>query len=93
MEHETRDNFIRYDRTYRNLEQVRATGTKILMELQEMIDPNLPLYPNETKDCSWDCSFRDVCLMMDREEYWEEVLQETTVSRQEEKATWRQYLP
>lgn len=93
MEHETRDNFIRYDRTYRNIPQIQATGEKILMEIADMMNPDLPLYPNETKDCSWDCSFRDVCLMMDRNDYWAEYLEESTVSYKEEVATWRNHLP
>jgi hypothetical protein len=38
---------------------------KIIAEVLEMLDPALPLYPNPTKDCSWDCPFKIPCLAMD----------------------------
>lgn len=93
MEHETRDNYIRYDKTYRNRAQIGATGEKILMEIRDMMNPDLPLYPNETKDCHWECSFRDVCLMMDRDDDWSAYLEESTVDYKEEATTWRKHLP
>lgn len=93
LEHETRDNYIRYDKSYRNQHQIAATGQKILMEIEDMMNPDLPLYPNETKDCSWECSFRDVCIMMDRNDHWQEYLEESTIPYVEEATTWRKHLP
>jgi len=87
-----RDDFIRRSRTRRTPEQIRAEGTKILMEVEDMCNPNLPLYPNPTRDCSWDCNLQDICLMMDRDDDWEHQLQEATVQRTEENTEWRQYL-
>lgn len=39
--------------------------------LEEMTNPNLSIYPNSTKDCSWDCSFRDICLAKEEGSDWE----------------------
>lgn len=36
-----------------------------------MIDPDLELFPNPTRDCIWDCPFREACLMEDRGHYQE----------------------
>lgn len=92
-ESKDRDAFIRRDYTVRTPEQIASTGQKILMEAEDMLNMELPLYPNETKDCSWDCSFQDVCIMMDRRDSWNDILLETTVSRSDETDDWREYLP
>ena len=92
MESEDRDNFIRRDRIRKTPEQIANTGAKILLEVEDMINPELAHYPNMTKDCSWDCSFRDVCTMMDRDDDWESLLNETTKERSEERDTWRKHL-
>jgi hypothetical protein len=59
------DRFIRRETLRRNQKQREAEQEKIIQEVLEMLDPNLPLYPNMTKDCSWDCSYRDPCLVKD----------------------------
>lgn len=92
-ESEDRDDFIRRTRTRRNQAQLEAEGTKIMMEGTDMCNPDLPLYPNPTRDCSWDCTFRDICIMVDRDDDWEHSLNDTTIQRKEEMSTWRQHLP
>jgi hypothetical protein len=87
-----RDDFIRRTKTRRTELQQQATGTLILMEAADMCNPDLPLYPNPTRDCSWDCSLQDICLMIDRDDDWESLLQELTVQRTEESGEWRQHL-
>ncbi len=87
-----RDDFIRRARTRRPLIQQQSTGTKILMEGTDMCNPDLPLYPNPHRDCSWDCSLKEVCLMMDRDDDWEFTLNDLTVQRQQEAGEWRNYL-
>jgi hypothetical protein len=87
-----RDDFIRRRRTRRTLEQQQAEGTRILMELEDMLNPDLPLYINQTKDCDWDCAIRDVCVMIERDEDWHSLLDELMISRNEEPENWRQYL-
>ena len=91
-ESEDRDDFIKRTRTRRTEIQQQSEGTKILMEVEDMCNPNLPLYPNPTRDCSWDCSLKDVCLMIDRDDDWAHQLNETTAQRVEESGEWRQHL-
>lgn len=93
IESKDRDDFIRRDYTVRTPQQIAAIGQKILMEAEEMLDHDIPLYPNETKDCSWDCSFQDICIMMDSGDDWEFTLNDTTISRTDETDDWRLYLP
>lgn len=59
------DRFIRRDILRRNPHSRRTEEEKILDEVLDMIDPNLPLYPNPTRDCRWDCPFKDPCIGMD----------------------------
>ena len=87
-----RDDFIKRARTRRTELQLRAEGSKILLELEDMCNPDLPLYPNFTRDCSWDCSFQDACLMMDRDDDWEYHLNDISIQRTEEMGGWRHYL-
>ncbi len=87
-----RDDFIKRGHTRRTDLQLQAEGTKILMEATEMCDPNLPLYTNATRDCNWDCSLRDICIMIDRDDAWSELLHELTIQRVEENKEWRQHL-
>lgn len=93
QESEHRDPFIKRDFITRNEFQLAAQGEKVLMEVEDMLNPNLPLYPNATKDCGWDCSFHDVCVAMDRNDDWEAMLEDTTVNRKEMSDKWRQHLP
>lgn len=62
------DRFIRWDAVLRNKAQKEATYRHIMGELQLALNPNVYLFPNPTRDCIWDCPFRDACLMMDRGE-------------------------
>lgn len=60
------DRFIRWDLVTRTKEQKISTYHHIMAEVKMMIDPDLYLFPNPTRDCIWDCPFRDACIMMDR---------------------------
>ena len=91
-ENEDRDDFIKRTKTRRTEMQMRSEGTKIMMEAQDMCNPDLPLYPNPTRDCSWDCQLQDICLMIDRDDDWDFALNELTVQRTQESGEWRQYL-
>jgi len=62
------DRFIRWDLVHRTRKQKISTYNHIMAEVKMMIDPSLYLFPNPTRDCIWDCPFRDACLMMDRGE-------------------------
>lgn len=59
------DKFIRWDFVQRSREQIISTYNHIMGEARMMINPNLYLFPNPTRDCIWDCPMRDICLAMD----------------------------
>ncbi len=59
------DRFIRRDVFYRNPTQIVAETIKMAAEAQDMLDPKLPLYPNPTRDCAFDCAFRQPCIERD----------------------------
>lgn len=59
------DRFVRWDMVQRTIPQKIATYNHIIAEVKHMLSPNLYLYPNPTRDCIWDCEFRDACIAMD----------------------------
>jgi len=70
VETENGNAFIRYDWVPRNEHAKMETYMNIIAEGKEILNPNLPLYPNPTKDCSWDCPFQDICLAMEEGADW-----------------------
>ncbi len=92
-ETENADRFIRRDYIARNEQQSASESVKILLECEDMLNPNLPLYPNPTKDCSWDCQFKSPCVSLDDGsdfEYELDIGFETAQERGSD--TWRQHL-
>jgi len=59
------DKFITRESIYRNDTFGQNEERKIFSEIHDMIDPGLSLYPNPTRDCSWDCNYKAPCLAMD----------------------------
>lgn len=59
------DRFVRWDLVLRNREQKHSTYKHILAEASMMANPNLYLFPNPTRDCIWDCPFREACILED----------------------------
>lgn len=57
--------FIRRDKIYRNQAQAESQGTIIMMEVEDMLNPDLPLYPNHTRDCPSFCPFISPCVSLD----------------------------
>lgn len=64
------DRFIRRDIVRRNQFSKSHEYLNIVMEGCEMLTPSLPIYPNPTRDCAWDCQFRSVCLAMSDGSDW-----------------------
>ena len=60
------DRFIRWDFVTRNHAQKVATYNNIMAETKLMIDPELYLFPNPTRDCGWDCPYREICIATDQ---------------------------
>ena len=93
MEDTEKDFFIRRDRIHRNARQNESEGVKLLMELDEMLNPDLPLYPSPTRDCAYMCPFHGVCVSLDDGSDWEDELESITQQREGSYDLWRQYLP
>jgi hypothetical protein len=88
-----RDPYIQRDIIHRSVARQQATGEQIMAEVSEMLNPDIYLYPNSTKDCSWDCWMNDVCVMMDEGEDWEHVLSLVAAEQSPIRDGWREYLP
>lgn len=86
------DKYIKRTMTRRNPQQMEAQGSMIMLEAHDMCNPDLPLYPNATRDCDWDCQLQDVCLQMDRDDDWDFTLKELTIPDTEEFDQWRDHL-
>lgn len=59
------DKFVWRSKVERNLHQCEAEGIKILMEVEEMLNPELGLYPNPDRTCQYMCPFNGACVSMD----------------------------
>ncbi len=93
LETEDQDPYIRRDRIYRNEHQLQAEGAKILLELEDILNPELPLYPNPTRDCSWGCDFQTACISLDDGSDWEFHLEDEMQQREKDNDSWRALLP
>lgn len=89
----SQDKFIRRDIVYRNEFQVEAEGQKILMECEDMLNSNLPLYPNPTRECGHMCSFNSACISMDDGSDWRFELQIGFRKKDADFESWRKFLP
>lgn len=91
------DKYIQRDWITRNEHQLAAQGEKIMLELEDILNPNLPLYPNPSKDCSWQCPLEAVCVAMDDGSDWSSLLKALTTPKtgfeQQEQDKWRNHLP
>jgi hypothetical protein len=89
QETEEGDRYIRRDILRRNTAHGRAEQEKILAEVSEMLNPDLPLYPNPTRDCNWDCPFKDACSAMDDGSDYQYMLESEFVQWQGYQDDWR----
>lgn len=86
------DKFIRRDKIRRNDHQREAEGVKILMEIEEMLNPDLALYPNPDRTCQYMCPFNGACVSLDDGGDWEYELEILMQQRDKEYDTWRKFL-
>jgi hypothetical protein len=89
QEDENGDRFVRREILRRNKHHGEVEFQKLIAEATEMLDPDLPIYPNPTRDCTWDCPFRDVSMAMDSGEDWEYMLESEYVQHQGYDDSWR----
>lgn len=93
-EDENRDRFIKRDIVRRNTHACNAEAAKILLEVEDILNPSLPLYPNPTRQCSYMCSFLAPCVTMDDGGDWEYELEQEFDSRDKDaERFWRARLP
>lgn len=83
LDQEQGDPFIRWDYIRRNQAQVESEVSKLVLVGKDMLNKRLPMYPNPTRDCSWECSFRTACIMMDDGSDYEDVLNASFAKRHE----------
>lgn len=55
------DQFVRRDRVTRTPEELESFEEQVLLQLPEYCSLEVPIYPNFTNDCSWDCDYAVVC--------------------------------
>lgn len=86
------DKYVRIDKVGRNERNAQSEGVKVLMEIEDMLNPDLPLYPNPTRDCSgnYTCSFLSPCVSMDDGSDWLTDLEQTTQKRAPSYDSWRE---
>lgn len=83
------DKFILRNYIQRNEHQAQAEGEKIMMEAAEMLNPDLPLYPNPDRTCQFMCPFNSACVSMDDGSDWEYELDLWTKPRERFYDSWR----
>ena len=93
-ENENKDRFIQRAYVDRSPEQLDMEAQKILLELEDMLNPELALYPNPTRDCPRMCGFLPACVAFDANADWEHMLQAKFGQRDESPDTfWRRRMP
>lgn len=80
--------FIRMDLVRRNEAASASTYQHVLAEAREMLRLDLPIYPNFTRDCARDCSFRTACMCMEDGSDWQYIL-EAEFGKKGETNEWR----
>lgn len=93
-EDEHRDAYIQRVLVERNSHSTIAEAQAILLELEDMLDPNLALYPNPTRECSRMCSFLGPCVSFSDGGDWENNLRTNFAERdQAPDKYWRKRMP
>lgn len=84
------DKFIRWDFVRRPIEAKINAYKHIIAEGYEMLNPNLALYPNPTRDCMWDCPIRTICIAIEEGADWEYLVDELLKPKQKgEDKPWK----
>lgn len=93
-EDEHKDRYIVRTLVTRNDHMCEMEAQKILLELEDMLNPDLPLYPAPTRDCSRMCSFLGPCVSFDDGSDWEYNLEHNFAKRDSAAdRMWRRRMP
>lgn len=91
-ENEHRDAYICRDIIERNKAQLAAEEQKILMEVGEMLSPELNIYPSPNRFCGY-CGVHEACVALDDGSDWQGMLEQTmSTTTDPETENWRNYL-
>lgn len=88
-----RDAYVRRDKVYQNRHSQEAEGEKILLEVADILNPDLALYPNPTFMCPHMCQFFEECISMNDGSDWLGQLEMNTQQRAKTDESWRAALP
>jgi len=78
------DPFIRAVQTHRTVQNLERTQQYVVAHHREvalLLDRYISFVPNFTRDCSWDCPFRAVCMAYEDGYDWEDILRGSFVSK------------
>lgn len=100
QEDEDKDRFVVRSRIERSQKQLEAFDMKVRMEVEDITNPNLPMYPNPTWMCDAMCPLQAACVAMDDGSDWQEILDAYSLptadgltQREKEQTKWRMHLP
>jgi len=88
-ENDEGDRYIRRDTLRWSPMQGFSEEEALTAELHEMLDPNLPIYPNPTRDCNWDCPFSPISQAMDDGSDFDYLLETEFMRYQGYRDDWR----
>lgn len=92
-ETEFEDTYVRRDLITRNIQSLNSFFELAAMEIVDMLDPQLLIYPNLTRACAAMCSFWGPCINKDDGEDYEWSLAQDFEQRPTSYDNWRKYLP
>ena len=75
------DAFVRRDFVHRSQSELESFEANLELLLPEYVNPALPIYPNHTRDCNWDCDYQTVCQAMDDKSDWKGLLNDLFVQK------------
>lgn len=82
--------FVRLDAVHMNEAAKESTYQHIVAEGKEMIDPSLAIYPNPTRDCSWECrEFRILCLTLEEGDDCDSMIEQFYKKKGDDRHEWR----
>lgn len=93
QENEHADAFVRRDFITRNQHTGKSLAQHVLMEVADMLDPALQIYPNPGRMCTMMCSFEGPCVSKDDGGDWQEDLRLGYEERPRDYDEWRECLP
>lgn len=91
-EDDRQDVFIRHDYLQRSERMCQSEGQKILLEAQDMMNRDLPLYPNPSRDCVNMCSFNSACVSFDDGGHYQDELTLNFTTRPRSYDGWRKFI-